>query len=64
MGYGILAKNPEAEYVDDLSMWSQKREKKEYLYVFLLMMTTETSKAVFPFLAAFFSLEFLQKGLL
>lgn len=41
-----------------------KKKKKEYLYVFLLMMTTETSKAVFPLLAAFSSLEFLQKGLL
>lgn len=25
MGYGILAKNPEAECVDDLSMWAPKK---------------------------------------
>lgn len=31
MGYGILAKNPEAECVDDLSIWTQK---KEYLYAY------------------------------
>jgi hypothetical protein len=24
VGYGILAKNPEAECVDDLSIWTQK----------------------------------------
>lgn len=25
MGYGILAKDPEAESVDDLSIWAQKQ---------------------------------------
>ena len=28
MGYGILAKNPEAECVDDLSIWVPKKKKR------------------------------------
>lgn len=65
MGCGILAKNPEAEYVDDLSIWTQKKKKRIPLCL-LLMTTAETSKAVFIFLAVFFfSLEFFfEKGIL
>lgn len=55
MGYGILAKDPEAECVDDLSIWTQK---KRIPLCLLLTMTAKTNKAAFIFLAVLFSLEF------
>ena len=62
MGYGILAKNPEAECVDDLSIWAPK--KKGIPLCLLLTMTAKTNKAAFAFLAVFFSLGFFCKGIL
>lgn len=29
MGYGILAKNPETECVDDVSIWTKKEKEKK-----------------------------------
>lgn len=64
MGYGILAKNPEAECVDDLSIWAPKKKKKGIPLCLLLTMTAKTNKAAFVFLAVFFSLGFFCKGIL
>lgn len=33
MGYGILAKNPEAECVDDFSIWTQKKKKNTFMSI-------------------------------
>lgn len=54
MGYGILAKNPGAECVDDFSMWTQKKNT----FMSIASDDCKNKQSCVHFLAVFFTLGF------
>lgn len=54
MGYGILAKNPGAECVDDFSIWTQKKNT----FMSIANDDCKNKQSCVHFLAVFFTLGF------